>query len=566
MFPWVAGAFPADGGADQCTVANPDVDTQRFRMQNAIHRNGQIWCILTADPDGDGQVEVVWQDIADNSYPMGTPAVSQSGFINGTGTDPWTYMPSINVNAAGDAAIVYTQSSTTECPNMYYVSRLSTDPLGTFQAPVLARVSAGFYDSSLALNPERWGDYSAVVIDPSDDCFWMAQEFAFTSGVDISLWGTHIARFCPPPPPPGACCLWDGTCVDVADEAACTALAGSFQGAGTDCLTTVCPPTPQGANFFTDPAAFQAALPPDKRAKAAWNFKPNNVAAGTGGALDDPVNIAGHTGAGGIFDPWTDALGNDLWPPSVDNVTFQSNIGPNPQPPVPNPAGLNGLLFGNALAGYDNNFLVAVSFVHSFDILSGPPAVPPDNHTAMSFEIVASGPGPAGPVLVTVYDKNEVPVGKIKVDIVVNPPPGGPKKAFLGIIMKPGLTIGRVNLFDLGGGAEGISQITLYSDSPGILNTDISGPLGAGFPDGCVDAFDLGTLLGAWCSSASDPDPPGDIDPPCEGCTSPNAVLADLSGPVDGAPDGCVDAFDLAKLLAAWCSVAGGNPCGTCFP
>ena len=30
-------------------------------------------------------------------------------------------------------------------------------------------------------------------------------------------------------------------------------------------------------------------------------------------------------------------------------------------------------------------------------------------------------------------------------------------------------------------------------------------------------------------------------------------------------PDGCVDAFDLAKLLAEWCSVAGGNPCGTCF-
>ncbi len=93
---------------------------------------------------------------------------------------------------------------------------------------------------------------------------------------------------------------------------------------------------------------------------------------------------------------------------------------------------------------------------------------------------------------------------------------------------------------------------------------DISGPLGPGFPDGCVDAFDLGTLLGAWCSSALDPDPPKDVDPPCEGCTSPNAILADLSGPDDGAPDGCVDAFDLGALLAAWCSVVGGNPCGTC--
>ncbi|MCH8165171.1 MAG: right-handed parallel beta-helix repeat-containing protein [Planctomycetes bacterium] len=40
---------------------------------------------------------------------------------------------------------------------------------------------------------------------------------------------------------------------------------------------------------------------------------------------------------------------------------------------------------------------------------------------------------------------------------------------------------------------------------------------------------------------------------------------ADLTGP-DGVPDGCVDSADLTLLLGAWCSVAGGNPCGTCFP
>ncbi|MCZ6445347.1 MAG: hypothetical protein O6758_04090 [Planctomycetota bacterium] len=45
----------------------------------------------------------------------------------------------------------------------------------------------------------------------------------------------------------------------------------------------------------------------------------------------------------------------------------------------------------------------------------------------------------------------------------------------------------------------------------------------------------------------------------------PAASDADISGP-GGVPDGCVDAFDLAALLAAWCSVADGNPCGTCGP
>ncbi len=42
------------------------------------------------------------------------------------------------------------------------------------------------------------------------------------------------------------------------------------------------------------------------------------------------------------------------------------------------------------------------------------------------------------------------------------------------------------------------------------------------------------------------------------------ALIADITGS-GGIPDGCVDAFDLGALLAEWCSVAGGNPCGTCF-
>ena len=100
----------------------------------------------------------------------------------------------------------------------------------------------------------------------------------------------------------------------------------------------------------------------------------------------------------------------------------------------------------------------------------------------------------------------------------------------------------------------------MYSDSPGILNTDISGPLGAGFPDGCINSDDLFVVLGAWCTALLDPDPPGDVDPPCEGCTAAEFLIADISG------DGCVDSDDLFKVLGAWCTVLDGNPCGTCFP
>ncbi len=111
----------------------------------------------------------------------------------------------------------------------------------------------------------------------------------------------------------------------------------------------------------------------------------------------------------------------------------------------------------------------------------------------------------------------------------------------------------------LGGSYQGDGSNCSPNNCP-APSPDFTGPVGV--PDGCVDAFDLGAMLAAWCSGAGDPNPPS---PPCENCTPANLALADISG-VANVPDGCVDAFDLAKLLAKWCSVAGGNPCGTCFP
>jgi hypothetical protein len=60
---------------------------------------------------------------------------------------------------------------------MYYATRNPLDAAGSFRDPVLQRLSDGFYDSYKSTDPDRWGDYAAVAIDPSDDCFWLASEF-----------------------------------------------------------------------------------------------------------------------------------------------------------------------------------------------------------------------------------------------------------------------------------------------------------------------------------------------------------------------------------------------------
>ncbi len=235
---WAAGSFPGDTTADQCTVGLPDLDTLSSRIQNAVYQNdasgvGHLYCCLTSDPDGDGQTEAVWQNLATNSFPTAAPTVADSGFINGTGADNWTYMPSINIDSANDLAICFTQSSPTKCPDVSYAFRASTAPPSTFDAPVVAW-SAGYYDSFVAGSPDRWGDYSGCVPDPSQPCFWVANEYAFTSAVGASEWGTRLVSFCKL----GACCHGPKACADLT-AAACAALGGgwTFRGAGKQCPT-----------------------------------------------------------------------------------------------------------------------------------------------------------------------------------------------------------------------------------------------------------------------------------------------------------------------------------------
>jgi hypothetical protein len=75
---------------------------------------------------------------------------------------------------------------------------------------------------------------------------------------------------CPPTGPrTGACCFADGTCQDLF-EADCDALGGSFQGEGTDCMTTDCP-LPTGACCI--PGASCVELTRDDCAAQGGNYQ-----------------------------------------------------------------------------------------------------------------------------------------------------------------------------------------------------------------------------------------------------------------------------------------------------
>jgi len=125
--------------------------------------------------------------------PNGTPVVFQQGTYAPDTRFRW--MGSIAQDQAQDIALGYSISSSTQLPSIAWTGRTATDAAGTMgQAETLVQSGAGvetgtFSDGSTA---SRWGDYSNMSVDPSDDCtFWYTTERYPSNGV--FNWDTGIA-------------------------------------------------------------------------------------------------------------------------------------------------------------------------------------------------------------------------------------------------------------------------------------------------------------------------------------------------------------------------------------
>ncbi|MFZ0544170.1 MAG: hypothetical protein WAM60_01945 [Candidatus Promineifilaceae bacterium] len=113
--------------------------------------------------------------------------------------DNHRWMGSIAMDGAGNIGLGFSISSDTIYPSIRYTGRLVTDPLGTMgQGEEEIIAGTGVQQHTAA----RWGDYSAMSVDPVDDCtFWYVNEYIQTTG--SAPWQTHVGAFtfpnCPNP-------------------------------------------------------------------------------------------------------------------------------------------------------------------------------------------------------------------------------------------------------------------------------------------------------------------------------------------------------------------------------
>jgi hypothetical protein len=131
-------------------------------------------------------VGVRWYQLG--NLTSGTPTVIQQGTFSPDSTFRW--MGSIAMDKVGDIAVGYSASSSSVFPSVRFTGRVPTDPAGTLEAENTIKAGGGSQLANLA----RWGDYSAISVDPSDDCtFFYTTEYLKSSGT--FNWSTQIASF-----------------------------------------------------------------------------------------------------------------------------------------------------------------------------------------------------------------------------------------------------------------------------------------------------------------------------------------------------------------------------------
>jgi hypothetical protein len=152
--------------------------------------------VTTADVmTGATRTGVRWYELRNLST---TPTVyQQSTFAPLDPTNPiWRWMGSAAMDHSGDIAVGYSASGPNYFPSVHYAGRLVTDPLNELtQGEAVMFVGLGIQAFPL----DRWGDYSDLTVDPTDDCtFWYTNEYNDANTTTDLLpvkWRTRIGSF-----------------------------------------------------------------------------------------------------------------------------------------------------------------------------------------------------------------------------------------------------------------------------------------------------------------------------------------------------------------------------------
>ncbi|MCB0079039.1 MAG: fibronectin type III domain-containing protein [Anaerolineales bacterium] len=189
--------FPCSPGPRNC-IPQPEtdqkVDVQSYRQRplwRLAYRNfGTHESLVTAQSveAAQGMAGMRWYELRD---PSGTPTIHQQGtYAPGLVDGVHRWFGSAAMDQEGNLALGYSASSESLYPSLRYTGRLVDDPLGTLPRGEGIIVAGGGSQTGAS----RWGDYSALTVDPTDDCtFWYTNQYYPTSSAQG--WQLRVGSF-----------------------------------------------------------------------------------------------------------------------------------------------------------------------------------------------------------------------------------------------------------------------------------------------------------------------------------------------------------------------------------
>ncbi len=160
---------------------NLDTLSYRLMMQNQYTKlNGveSLWLTHTVGSGGSpNRAQPRWYQLKVTGGVVASSPTQQSTWAPDSKN---RFMPSLAVDANGDMALGYSVSDSTMYPAIRYAGRLAADPLGTLgQGETSLIEGTGFQCCTFSSGSTntRWGDYSAMSIDPDGCTFWYTNEY-----------------------------------------------------------------------------------------------------------------------------------------------------------------------------------------------------------------------------------------------------------------------------------------------------------------------------------------------------------------------------------------------------
>jgi hypothetical protein len=167
------------------------IETNDDRFLSAVWENGDLWVSGNdrCTPAGSSTARACLRLVQISAITQGgmSPSLTQSIDVGLNGVD--LYYPAVTLDSAHNLFAAFSGSTSAVFPSAVALEIAAGPPPATIAGITVFQRGAKKYGGT------RWGDYSAISIDPSTGAVWAAAEYSAAGSTRD--WGTAAAEFTP---------------------------------------------------------------------------------------------------------------------------------------------------------------------------------------------------------------------------------------------------------------------------------------------------------------------------------------------------------------------------------